>query len=416
MAAPLPAAARAAPITLREDSNGDGEAPPRPRARTRRRAARIAIAAAALAAVVLGGWFYLGHTLSTQAPPRTAAPAAVPVEAAPVVRRDVPVELTGLGTVQPFNTVTLHTRVDGQLQKIRFTEGQEVKAGDVLAEIDPRPFQAQLDQAQGKLAQDEAQLANARRDLARFEPLAQKQDVSRQQLDTQKALVSQLEAAVRADQAAIEFARVQLTYTEVRAPIAGRIGLRLVDEGNIVHAADPGGLLVVNQIQPISVTFTVPGETVGQLLKASAGGALPAEALSRDGKTVLARGTVAVIDNQIDQATGTLKLKASFANEDRALWPGLFVNVRVRVDKLRQVVTVPADAVQRGARGTYVYVIRPDRTAELRWVKVRQIDDTLAVIDEGVRAGETVATSGHYRLQPGGPVDVRTDAERSAVR
>ena len=380
-------------------------AAPRPHLRRRPRA-RFVLAVIALAAAAAGGIFYTyGRTAHGSAGP--PAPAAIPVEAASAERRDVPMYLFGLGTVQAFNSVTLRTRVDGQLTGVRFTEGQEVKAGDVLATIDPKPFQAQLDQAEGKLAQDQAQLANARRDLDRFLPLAQRHDISQQQLDTQKALVAQLEAAARADQAAIEYARVQLDYTQIRAPLSGRIGMRLVDAGNVVHAADTSGLALINQLQPISVTFTVPGEDVSTLLKASAAGPIEAAAMSRDGKDVLALGAVAVIDNQIDQTTGTVQLKATFANSDYALWPGQFVNIRVKLATMSQVVTVPADAVQRGAEGTYAYVVKADGTAELRWLKTGTIDEKVAVIEQGLAAGETVVTAGHYRLQPGVHVAIR---------
>jgi multidrug efflux system membrane fusion protein len=357
--------------------------------------------------------WYTAHG-SVASPTRGASsPPAIPVIAAAAERHDVPIDLTGLGTVRAFNTVTIKARVDGQLDKVAFTEGQDVKAGDLLAQIDPRPFRAQLEQAQAQEARDQAQLGNARLDLQRFLNLATRQFATTQSVDTQKATVAQLEAAVQADQAQIDFAQVQLGYTTITAPIAGRTGLRLVDQGNIVHASDSTGLVVITQIEPISVVFTLPEDDFADINRAMGAGVLPVQALSRDGK-VLADGTLLLINNQIDQATGTIELKATFPNHDHALWPGQFVNARLRLAVRRDGVTVPPAAIQRGPQGTFVYVIRPDGTAELRPVAVavgdgaRAVgDDARVLIDRGIAAGERVVIDGQYKLRPGARADAR---------
>ena len=345
------------------------------------------------------GWQRLAHGPGTATV--SAPPPAVPATVATAKRRDVPVYLTGLGTVQAFNTVTIRTQVDGQLIKVAFTEGQEVKAGDLLAQIDPRPFQAAYDQAVAKKAQDEANLANANLDLQRFSDLAARNFAPKQQLDTQRATVAQIEAQIRGDQAAIDSAQTQLSYTTITSPLSGRTGIRLVDQGNVVHAADATGLVVVTQLQPISVVFTLPEGELATVQSAFAAGPVRIFAISRDDDRQLAEGTTAVLDNQIAQATGAMRLKGTFPNQDGALWPGEFINVRLLVGTQRNVVTVPSGALQRGPAGYYAYVVKPDGTVDMRSIEVNQIGGGIAVVDAGVSAGEEVVTAGQYRLQPG---------------
>jgi multidrug efflux system membrane fusion protein len=337
-------------------------------------------------------------------PPPQAA--AIPVGIAPAQGRDVPIYLTGLGTVQALNKVTVTSRVDGQLVKIAFTEGQDVKAGDVLAQVDPRPFKAALDQAVAKKAQDLAQLKNTQHDLQRFVPLLQKGYATHQQVDTQQALVNQFQSQLQEDEAAIEDAQTQLDYTTIRAPLDGRTGFRLLDQGNIVHAADTTGIVVITQLHPISVVFTLPEENLLAVQRAMSAGAVSATALANDGAR-LGDGTVALVDNQIDQATGTARLKAEFDNRDNLLWPGEFVNVRILVSTRTNALTVPSAAVQRGTDGLFVYVVKPDATVEARPVKVGADTGALAVVDSGLRAGEQVVVDGQYRLQPGVRIQLR---------
>ncbi len=333
-----------------------------------------------------------------------AANAVIPVVAGEVVQRDVPIYLTGLGSVVAFNTATIKPQVDGKLIKVNFQEGQDVKAGDVLAQIDPRPFEATLRQMEANQKRDQAQLINARADLQRFLDLAKRDFASRQSVDTQQAQVGQLEASVASDQAQIDNAKVNLDYTTIRAPFDGRTGIRLVDAGNVVHAADTTGLVIVTQLQPISVVFTLPADNLPVVARAAAAGTLPVFAFSRDNQTRLGEGALAVIDNMIDQTTGTVKLKATFANADRALWPGQFVNARLLVDTRRDGIAVPAAVVQRGPQGTYAFVIKPDQTVEMRPITVDQVQDGVALIASGLRQGESVVVDGQYRLQPGSKV------------
>jgi multidrug efflux system membrane fusion protein len=332
----------------------------------------------------------------------------VPVVAATVTRQDVPISLDGLGTVQAFNTVTVRVRVDGELQKIAFAEGQEVKQGDLLAQIDPRPYQAALDQMAAKKAQDEAQLANAKRDLARYTELRKEGNyATQQQLDTQRAQVDQLTAAIQSDQAGIDNARVQLGYTTITAPIGGRVGMRQIDQGNIVHAGDANGLVVITQLRPISVMFTLPQQSLATVLDESSRRPLEVTAFDRDNTTELAKGTLTVVDNQIDQSTGTVKLKATFANDPVRLWPGQFVNTRLLLTTRKDGIVVPAPVVQRGPKGPFAFVVGDGDKVEVRSIKVAQIDQNVALIDDGLQPGERVVVDGQSRLQPGSQVTVR---------
>ena len=335
--------------------------------------------------------------------PSTGEP--VPVLATEAQVADVPVYLDGVGTAKANNTVTVRSQVEGKLISISFTEGQDVPKGFVLAKIDPATYQAAYDQAVAKKAQDEATLANAKLDLERYIRLAASNAINKQLVDTQRATVAQLEAQIKADQAAIDNARTILSYTDVVAPIAGRTGIRLVDEGNIVRASDATGLVVITEIKPISVFFNLPQQDLPQLNKGMAEGPLPIEALGLQGKAI-DKGKVLVIDNQVDQTTGTVKLKAEFPNAKLQLWPGQFINVRLLIETLYQVVVVPTAAIQRGPTGTFVYVVRSDNTATVRPVQVKQQDDQQAVIEEGLRKGEIVVTSGFGRLREGERVTV----------
>ncbi len=326
-------------------------------------------------------------------PPAAAAPTATRSPCWPTAATaDVPVYLDALGTVQAFNTVSVKAMIDGPLLQVLFKEGQDVHAGDVLAKIDPRPYQAALDQAAGKKAQDEANLANARVDLARYQKLAATAYTSAQTSDTQKATVAQLVAQVQQDQAQIDTARTNLSYTTIASPIDGRTGIRQVDAGNIVHAADTTPLTVITQLQPISVVFTLPQQTLGAVASAMRAGApevlaLP-QGVANDGQTVLDHGRVAVLDNTVDQATGTIKLKATFPNPSLALWPGGFINVRLLIETERDVVTVPPTAVQRGPQGAYVYLVKPDATVARKPVQVGHEDESVSVVTAGLAAGD----------------------------
>src|SRR5271165_7155536 len=357
------------------------------------------------------GWQHLA-TSHAVAPPAAAPAPTIPVSVAAAERRDVPIYLTGLGTVQAFNTVTVKTRVDGELVKVAFAEGQDVKAGDLLVQIDPRPFQATLDQAVAKQVQDEANLANAKLDLQRFSDLAARNFTPQQQVDTQRATVAQLEAQIRGDEAAIDSAKTQLDYTTITSPLTGRTGIRLVDQGNVVHATDTGGLVVVTQLQPISVIFTLPESELGSVQSALKSGPVRIFAMDRDNDQQLAEGTIAVLDNQIAQTTGTLRIKGTFPNKDGALWPGQYLNIRLLARTAPNVVTVPSSALQRGPNGYYAYVCQPDSTVVTRPLKVGQVSEGVAIVDDGVAPGEQVVTAGQYRLQPGARVEVNSPATK----
>jgi multidrug efflux system membrane fusion protein len=333
-------------------------------------------------------------------------PPPVPVTSTLVQLQDVPVYRIGVGTVVAAQSVTVKPRVDGQLDKVAFIEGQDVKAGQLLVQIDPRTFQAQLQQAKAQKEKDEAQLANARTDLKRYVGLFGEDAATQQQVDTQKALVAQLEAAVNTDAAQVNFAEVQLTFTTITAPISGRVGARLVDPGNIVHATDAGGLLVINQIDPISIVFTLPEDVVQAINEAQrkTHDPLAVVAYPRTGDHPLATGRLILLNNQIDTTTGTVQLKGSFANPQHELWPGQYVNVRLMLGEHKQAVTVPAAVVQRGPDGTFAYVVNDDHTVRSEPIVVARVQEGVAVIDKGLAAGERVIVDGQYKVKPGAAV------------
>ena len=332
----------------------------------------------------------------------------VPVLAAPAKLADVPVYLDAVGTTRALNSVTVRPQVDGKLISIAFKEGQDVKKGDVLAQIDPTTFKAALDQAIAKKAQDQALLNNAQSDLTRYEQLAATNAINRQQSDTQRSLVAQYTAQVQSDQAAIDSAQATLAYATIRAPIDGRTGIRAVDEGNIVRASDSTGIVTITQLKPISVLFNLPQQYLSQVNDAFAKGALAVDALRSDNDAVIDRGTLSVVDNQVDASTGTVKLKADFPNTDLQLWPGQFANIRLLIDTLKQVTVIPTGAVQRGPTGTFVYVVKDDNTATIRPIVVQKQDETQTVIKSGVAAPERVVTTGFARLTDGAKVAVST--------
>ncbi len=339
----------------------------------------------------------------------------VPVIEGRVQQKDVPIYLDGLGTVQAYNTVTIHVRVDGELKKVAFVEGQDVRAGDLLAQIDPDPYRTALEQAEAKKLQDEAQLANARLDLKRYADLYQQKIATQQTYDTQKALVDQFVATVQTDEAAIDSAKVQLNYTTVVSPLDGRIGIRLIDQGNIVHAADTNGLVVITQLKPISLIFTLPEQTLSQIQKQGPTTAITVVAVDRDNSTVLGQGTLAVIDNQIDTSTGQIRLKANFPNDNLRLWPGQFVNARLLLSTRHNGLVVPASVVQRGPDGAYAFVVKDDNTVEVRPVKVAQIEQAEALIDDGLKANERVVVDGQYKLQVGSHVKPSTPGKPASA-
>jgi membrane fusion protein, multidrug efflux system len=339
----------------------------------------------------------------------SVTPPSIPVAVAAAERRDFPVYLSGLGSVQASNTVSLKSRVDGQIVQIAFKEGQSVKQGELLLVIDPRPYQVALEQAEAALARDQAQLKNAQLDYERYQGLFKEGVISQQQYDAQRALVGQLDGTIKADQAAIDNAKLQLVYTRVTAPVSGRIGLRLVDIGNMIHASDTNPLLVITQLQPIAVVFTLPEDALPNVTKHMRSGVLEVDAYSRDDTTKLAAGKLLTIDNQIDQTTGTGKLKAMFDNSDNALFPNQFVNARLLLETEKGVTVVPAAAVQRGPQGSsFAYVVKSDKTVEVRNVKVALTQGNLAVVSSGIAPGEQVVTDGQDKLQGGSRVEPHT--------
>ena len=348
-----------------------------------------------------GGLVY-GH-YKNAAPVVTAVPVspAVPVGLETAKRQDVVIALTGLGNVQPFQQAVIRSQVDGQLVEVAFREGQDVKVGDVLAKVDPRIYQAAVNQAVAKMAQDQAQLTNARLDETRYQDLVERNFISRQQLDTTRAQVGNLEAAVQGDRAAIDNAKVLLDYTTIRSPLNGRVGMRLVDVGNVVHASDQTGIFNITQLHPISVIFTLPEDQIAQVLNAQKSGSLKVSVLSRDSQLVLDEGHLELVDNQIDPNTAMVKLKAICDNKAGLLWPGEFVNARLVVGMARDAVTVPIDAVQRGQQGTYIWVVDQAGMVQSRNVTIGTVNDGNAVVLNGLQAGETVVTSGQYRLRAG---------------
>ena len=363
--------------------------------------------------LVVAGVFVYGRYKS-EAPASVAAPAApsVPVGVAVAKRQDVPILLNGRGNVQPFQQTVVKTQVDGQLVEVVFREGREVKVGDVLARVDSRIYQASLDQAIAKKAQDQAQLANSRLDEKRYQDLVDRNFISRQQLDTTRAQVAQLEAAVKGDAAAIENARVLLDFTTIRSPLNGRVGIRLVDVGNIVHPADAGGIVLVTQLHPIAVIFSLPEDQVSKVLAAQKSGTLKVSVLSRDSQQVLDEGRLELVDNQIDTNTAMVKLKAITDNQAGLLWPGQFVNAQLTLGVAQNAVTVPVAALQHGQQGNFIWVVNGQGKAEVRPVTVGQITNGVAVVEKGIAVDETVVINGHYRLQPG--VNVATATETAA--
>jgi multidrug efflux system membrane fusion protein len=362
----------------------------------------------AMAVVVFCSYFgwthFYGNDIGGAAPDKAnSLPkiAAIPVTIAQAVKADFPVYLNGLGAVEPYQTVLVRSRVDGQVIKIDFKQGQMVKEGDVLVEIDPRPYQAALDQAVAKKAQDEASLKNAQLDLARYTSLAKEDSVSRQKVDTQQATVDELAAQIKGDQASIDDAQTQVTYSTIRAPLSGKTGFRLVDAGNIVHSTDTTGIVTIVQLQPISVVFTAPEEDVPEINIALAAGAVPVTALSSDGLKTIAQGHLAVVNDAIDQASGAIQMKATFKNADNALWPGLSVSTRLLVETLKQVIVVPDGAVERGPNGLYAYVVGSDDKVAARDITVSQEGDGRSVVVKGLSPAENVVTAGQYRLQQG---------------
>ncbi len=378
------------------------------------RTGKIVLLAVCLAVAAGAAWYVYREFWSAEAdasrmPARTRpggpSGAPTPVVAAPATVGAIDIVMAGLGTATPLRTVTVRSRVDGELMRVLFQEGEIVKEGQLLAEIDPRSFKVQLEQAEGQLARDRALLENAKLDLERYQALFKQDSIAKQQVDTQVSLVRQYEGAVRVDRSQIDSAKLQLAYTSITAPLAGRVGLRLVDAGNIVRAGDASGLVVITQLQPVAVLFTVPQDAVPAVMRRmQSGEQIPVEAWDREQKAKLADGALVSADNQVDPATGTVKLKAQFANDDRALFPNQFVNVRMKLDRLNDAIVIPAAAVQRGAQGLFVYVVRPDNTVAQRPVKLGPTEGLRVAIVDGLAAGELVVTDGMDRLRPGAQV------------
>ncbi|HLG45415.1 MAG TPA: efflux RND transporter periplasmic adaptor subunit [Reyranella sp.] len=367
------------------------------------RAHRALVVGVIVVLVACAGYFGWHAWQKHEAAVKTAGkpPPAVPVTVADVRKGDFPVYLNGLGTVQPFDTVLVRSRVDGEVIKVGFKQGQMVKEGDMLVEIDPRPYQAAYDQAVAKKAQDEANLKNAQLNLARYNELAKKDFATRQQLDTQQATVEQLAAQIKGDQAAIDNAQTQLSYTTIRSPLTGRTGFRMVDPGNNVHASDTNGIVSVVRLQPISVVFTAPEESVAEINNALANGDVPVDALSSDGTKTLSKGKLLLLNNQVDQASGTIQMKARYTNEDNALWPGLSVSTRLLLNTVKDAIIVPQIAIQHGPDGLFVYVVGQDNKAKKQDVKVSEQNLQEALVTEGLSAGQKVIITGQSRVQEG---------------
>jgi len=374
-----------------------------------------------LVVVAIGAGIWLSHSYGLwgqggQESGRAGAQQAKTQTAAPVTFQtvrlsDFPVYLGGLGTVQPYDTVVVRSRIDGQVVKVDFKQGQMVEKGDVLVQIDPRPYQAALAEAEAKKAQDQANLRNANINLDRAVTLAKQQAGPQQQVDTQKALVDQLTAQVQGDEASIDNAQTQLSYTTIKSPLAGRVGFRQVDPGNIVHASDPSGIVTIVKLQPISVVFTAPEEQVQRINAALAAGKVPVSALSSDGTKTLAQGHLAIVNNQVDLASGTIQMKATFQNKDNSLWPGLSVLTRLQLDVLHNVVAVPNEAVQRGPNGLFAFVIDAQNKVSVRDLKVGEEGDTTTHVVSGLSPGERIVVSGQYRLTPGARVNPKESGQ-----
>src|SRR5215470_9652547 len=383
--------------------NPRADAPARP---SRKRPLLLALVAGI--AIAIPAIVFLRGSQSASAP-RPASPSAIPVTVTAVSRRDVPIFLDGLGTVQASNTVAIHSQIDGKLQAVNFVEGQEVHKGDTLAVIDPRALQAALDQAVAKKAQDQAQLISAQKDLDRFKTLVAKAAETQQNVDQQQGKVDQFKATIEADKGAIESAQTQLSYTTITAPIDGRVGFRQVDAGNIIHANDSNPLTVLTQIRPSIAVFTLPQKNLADVRDAMLRGPVQVIAMDQDNTRQLAQGELMLVDNQIDQTTSTIRLKARFPNEDDRLWPGEFVRLRVHVETRDGAVTIPPTALQRGPQGLYTWVIKPDNTAEQRPIEATPIDSDITIVTKGLTVGERVVVNGQYRLQAGSRVETKSE-------
>ena len=379
-----------------------------------RRIGRAALAVLAVAGIA-GIYWYRGLDGAESGRAATApGRPAVPVTVVAATRRDLPIYLTGLGTVQATLSVGIHSLVEGTLQEVRFTEGQRVKNGDILAKIDPRPYQAALDQAKAKKAQDEAQLVAAEKDLARFITLAQKSFETQQNLDLQRAKVDQLKAMIEGDAASIEAAQVQLDRTDIRAPSDGRVGIRLVDPGNTVHASDTGAIVNLVLVQPAAVVFTLPAQALDNVRRAMVHGTVEITAFDQDNRVPLSVGKLLLIDNAIDAATATIRLKAVFANDDERLWPGEFVNARLLLETRSDALAIPSAAIQRGPQGLFVWIATADNTAAVRPLRVGPTTGDLTIVDSGLEEGDRVVTDGQYKLQAKTPVSVSTPGAATA--
>jgi multidrug efflux system membrane fusion protein len=376
----------------------------------------IGAAVLVAAAAGLGGYVWLGSAKSAAPRGAAAVTPAVPVTAASVAQGDVPVVLEGLGTVSPLNTATIRTQVQGTLESVDFVEGQEVKRGQVLARIDQRVYEAQVDQAEAALVRDQASLKNAKANLGRTQPLADRGFATQQTLDTQTSQVAQGEGTIQLDQAALEAAQTQLSFTTVTAPFDGVSGIRRIDPGNIVQPSDPNGLVVLTQLQPIAVIFTVPSAEIPNVQKAIAAGDVAVDAYDASNQHRLDHGSLMLIDNQVDSSTGTVRLKASFPNAARTLWPGAFVNIHLTIAVRKNALTVPLTAVQQGPNGAFVYVVAPDHKVTVRQVVAGQSRAGKVLIEQGLSPNQTVVTAGQYRLSAGTTVEVVPDNQSSRVQ